>query len=331
MVTKTTSEKESDAVYRAVITRILCLLLLSTMFLLTLTYLIKTQHELMILSAFIFTSSTSLSNEWYYLAKSNFKAFLLRESIPRFVLTLLPLIAVKSIDQLTVLLLFLTLSNVAISLQICRNVGSFDRKFKSTDYSTQEKIRYSFLQLLGFVVLFSPVPLVNYFGFVNRFEFTVLEKFFRLFMTAIIPISQIAHSQLLSSNFRINTSQSWYRLGHKISLAIALLYVPCLVSFLLIMQTLIILKTAHLLILLLGILIVVTFESRIIEEIFVINLNQMRLINTLQFISLVMLLLLFSLACYLKSSPALLISLILSEALRFQFMRFRLLKSQVLN
>ena len=144
-------------------------------------------------------------------------------------------------------------------------------------------------------------------------------------MTVLTPITQLAHSHILSSKNLLSISRYWYTKNKLLCLSISLLYLPSLMFYLMVTETSSFLSYNRMLIFLFGILVVVTFAERIIEEVFILNLLEMRLINRIQVLNFIYLILSFTISAYLGSSMLLVVVLILSELWRSFYMRNRLI------
>lgn len=321
-----TRNNQKKIILQSVVARLASLTLLNIIALCLVHLFIENDDKWLFFGAFFYASSMSLSNEWYYLAKSNFRSFFLKETAPRFLSTSILLLFIDNRNHLIPFFFALTLVNlitcaVIIEKRQCDNsTGLIDQ------YSIIEKVKFTFLQFLTFLVLFSPVPLVNIYNLDEKFHFTILEKFFRLIMTALIPISQLARSQIITSDDLYSISRYWYNKNRMLSLGISVLYLPSLIVYLWITGTMLLLTENRLLIFLFGLLVVITSIERVIEEIFVLNILDIRQINTIQVMNLIYLLLSFTFSVRLGRSMLLVVCLILSELCRCLYMRNRLTK-----
>lgn len=253
------------------------------------------------------------------------------ESIPRFVCTCAPVAFIQTVNQLTILFVALAFVNIGTSLIILKNFKSNSTVSVIHEHSNKEKSKFIALQFLAFAILFSPVPIVNLFNFHDKFEFTIMERFFRLFMTAILPISQLAHSQILNAKNMLRVSREWYRKSKLLAIGILVLYFPSSFLFLLITSETELVVSRRLMFSLFGILILITFTNRIIEELFVLNLNRMALINSMQGFNILLLLSSFTFSIIFRSSNALLMALILAELARFWLMKRKLILAGLID
>ena len=265
------------------------------------------------------------------MAKSDFKRFFLLESVPRFVCTCLPLIFIQTTSQLTILFASLAFVNVGTSVAILKVAERKSYEEIIDEHSGHEKGKYIALQFVVFALLFSPVPLVNYFNFEDKFQFTIMERFLRLFMTAALPVTQLVHSQILNSPIMITISRKWYRRSKLFAVGIIVFYIPSALFFLVITKAINLYGSQIFMFLLFGVLIMVIFTNRIIEEIFVLNLNDMSLINRMQFQTLIILFTFFAISIVLRSSDILLVSLMITELCRLLLMRKRLILKGIIT
>ena len=321
-----TENNQNRIVLQSISSRLISLALMNFMALSLVLSIFKNEDVFLLLAVFFYASSLSLTNEWFYLAKSNFRSFFARETLPRFLFTSFPLIFIETKTQLVYFFLVLALVNLITCTVIIGKIQSDDATPLVDHYTVMEKVKFTILQFLLFLVLFSPVPLVNFAGFDQKFQFTILERFFRLFMTAVTPITQIAHSQILSSRNLLGISRYWYRKNKLLCIGICGLYLPSLIFYLTFTETTSFLWFNKMLILLFGLLVVVTFAERIIEEIFVLNSLDIRLINKIQIFNLFYLSFSFTISAYNRNSMLLVVALILSELCRFFYMRHRLIR-----
>jgi len=321
-----TPNNQNRVILQSITSRLTSFALINFIALCLLQSISKDGNKVLLCAAFIYASSMSLSNEWFYLAKSNFKNFFANEALPRFIFTSIPLVFIETENQLVLFFLILTLVNMMTWVIIIRKIWWHDSTPLIDQYNFLDKVKFTLLEFLVFTVLFSPVPLVNLVGFDQKFQFTILEKFFRLFMTAIMPITQLARSQILSSKNLVRISRYWYSQSKLLCMSILVLYLPCILLFLMVTETTIHLKFNWILILLFGFLAMVTFAEGIIEEIFILNLLDMRLINKIQLINFFYLVLSFLISAYFKNCTLLVLTLILSELLRSFYMRNRLIR-----
>jgi hypothetical protein len=322
---------QAKIVFRSIASRLIVLSAVNIFMLYFLSEFFDRDRFGILYSSFFFASSTALSNEWYFLAKSDFKGFFLLESVPRFLCTCLPLIFIQTTSQLTILFVSLAFVNVATSVAILKISRGKSHEDILDEHSGQEKSKYIALQFVVFALLFSPVPIVNYFNFDDKFQFTIMERFLRLFMTAALPITQLVHSEILNSANMITVSQKWYRRSKLFALGILVSYIPSALFFLLITKAIDLYGSQRFMFLLFGILIMIVFTNRIIEEIFILNLNDMNLINHMQLQTLFILVASFAISVVMRSSNLLLTSLMLSELCRYLVMRKRLIFKGVLT
>ena len=318
-------------ILHSILSRLIVLILVNIIAIYLLYVYFNSENSGLLYSAFFFASTAALSNEWYFLAKSDFRGFLLMESIPRFVCTCAPVAFIQTVNQLTILFVSLAFVNIGTSLIILKNFKSNSTVSVIHEHSNKEKSKFIALQFLAFAILFSPVPIVNLFNFHDKFEFTIMERFFRLFMTAILPISQLAHSQILNAKNMLRVSREWYRKSKLLAIGILVLYFPSSFLFLLITSETELVVSRRLMFSLFGILILITFTNRIIEELFVLNLNRMALINSMQGFNILLLLSSFTFSIILRSSNALLIALILAELARFWLMKRKLILAGLID
>ena len=320
-----TKNNQNRIILQSVASRLTSLGIINFIALCLLQSILLNGDKLLLCAAFLYASSMSLSNEWFYLAKSNFRSFFVKETMPRFLFTLVPLLFIETKNQLALFFLVLTLVNLVTCAVIIRKIRWHDATPIIDQHTVLDKAKFTILQFLVFSVLFSPVPLVNFVGFDQKFQFTILERFFRLFMTVLTPITQLAHSQILASKNLLSISRYWYTKNKLLCLSISLLYLPSLMFYLMVTETSSFLSYNRMLIFLFGILVVVTFAERIIEEVFILNLLEMRLINRIQVLNFIYLILSFTISAYLGSSMLLVVALILSELWRSFYMRNRLI------
>jgi len=321
ILSQNNEQNKKKLIIQSVTSRLMVLITINIAMVLVVIKYFDHNHLGILISSFVFASSTALSNEWYYLAKSNYGGFFLQESLPRFLFIFLPLFFIDNEMQLTVLFFTLASVNIITSSLILKWSARGHQEAFSGVHDRISKFRFVILQFVTFLILFSPVPIVKYFNFENKFEFTLMEKFLRFFMTAVLPISQMAHSQILIAKFKTPISREWYRKSKWMSLVILLVYVPCTVIYLIFTNSSEMLRLNGLMVSLFGILISATFINRITEEIFVLNLNNMMLINFMQSLNIILLVLTFVFAVILRSSDVLVSSLILVEITRFLYMR----------
>ncbi len=307
---------QKQIVSNSVISRMVAFGITSTGVFLYLKYFMKLDDFFVIFAGFLFSSSLSLNNEWYYIAKSNLFGFLARESAPRFIFCFIILLFTSSKSSLSTNLLILSAVNVITLFLIIRPIPKNAKIEIFEKHKKGEKFRFTLFQFLVFLVLFSPVPLVNYFDYSDKFQFTTLERFFRLFMAALMPVSQWAHIQILSAENRKETSKQWYKKGTIVSLMISVAYVPCLVTYLVVTDTFNLVSSPVILIGLFGALVVLTFLSRILEEIYVTNFNNMASLNLLQKLNILNLVSSLSITIFFRQSFLILIALIFSEVFR---------------
>jgi hypothetical protein len=150
-------------------------------------------------------------------------------------------------------------------------------------------------------------------------------------MTAVLPISQLAHSQILNAKNIPRVSLEWYSRSKLLAIGMLVLYVPSSLLFLLITSETELVVSHTLMFSLFGILIFATFKNRIIEELFVLNLNQIVLINTIQVLNILVLICFFTFSVILGSSFTILIGLILAELARFSVMKRKLNLAGLIN
>jgi hypothetical protein len=318
-------------IIKSIVTRLISLTIIVAAAVIILSFRTDGQEFYLLACSFFAAGSLGLTNEWYYLARKDFKGLLLKESVPRFILSTMPLLFLHSVKELTIYFLLCGTGNVLTSFAILRRFEFSAFSTISDPYTFYEKAKFTAFQFIGFLILFSPVPIVNFFNFAGKFEFTLLERFFRMTMNALLPITQIAHSQILSGENKFSLSRKWYQIGNRLSKVISVAYFPALMAFLYLTNSMHTISGSFPLTILFLILIICTFRNRFLEEIFVLNLKNITLINRMQLLNSGVLIALMALSIVSRNSFAICGSLIATECARTIFMERKIKHARILR
>ena len=313
-------EQEQAVINRAILQRLLMAILVTVSALSILTLLPGIESKILLSAAFTSTIFSLLSNEWLYVSKLSFKNLLLNESIPRFLASVAPLFFLSNVTQVTIYFFMMSMISLITFLLKYKN-GTTSEKVEYLDpFSVSDKLRYVFLQFVGFLILFSPVPLINILDYSNKFEFTFMERFFRMFMTLLIPISQYAHGQLLNTSEFKETVRRWIKNMRFINVLIIILFTPLSMAYILISNQQD--NVTKMLPIIIGVLfwVVTTFQNRIVEEVFVLETRNIKQFNGMQVSSTIMLSSLVAISAVFRNSLFLLGALILTEMYRYLYM-----------
>lgn len=320
----TNNKNQKNTIWQSIITRLIAFVLIcSTGSILVMKY-YNEKDSFLLFGSFCYTCSLALSNDWFYLAKGDFKSLFYKESLPRFLLAICPIYFIRDTNELSIFFYALVALNI-LTLFIILNMNIAQRDVAlQKKYMLNAKIRYTILQFINYSILFSPVPLVTYFKISNAFQFILMERFFRLFMTALLPISQIAHTQFLNTRSSLEISRKWAKITTLMQIIIIFVYMPTLIIFASLTNSSQSLITNPYLIVFFGILIVVTFTNRITEEKFVLLLRNIQYVNKMQSLNLLFLFLLLPACILVGRSLSFVIALIVAELFRSLYMRRKL-------